>query len=177
MVLPARPVGSGDAMLRAGLPMNALARKIRTIRGLPAAELKLALRVIGLMAVVRLALWTLPFRSVKARAENVGISGVRRADGTTPGQVAWAVKLAAKYIPEASCLTQALTAQIMLNRCGIQNRFHVGVVRDSARRPERKHGFEAHAWVECCGRVLVGGAGESARYAPILTVENPGRAI
>jgi hypothetical protein len=118
----------------------------------------------ALMGIVRTALWLVPFRIWKRTVTEGRISRLRFL-GHSDEQVAWAVSLASRYIPRASCLTQALTAQILLNWSGHENQLHIGVARE--------FGFKAHAWIECAGRVLVGGALESAGYSPILTFEGP----
>lgn len=111
--------------------------------------------------MVRVALWTLPFRWVRGGVES-GSSLWPFRRRFTERQVIWAVRLASRYVPRATCLTQALTAQMLLNGSGIDSRLQIGVARAA--------GFEAHAWVECGGRVVVGGAAESARYKAILTI-------
>jgi hypothetical protein len=143
------------------------------MRGLSAQERRLALRTIGLMAGVRIALWIAPFRWIRKRAELAGGSASGTVDGITAKQVAWAVRLASRYIPAASCLTQALTAQWLLNRAGIENQIHIGVALGNGREATGRGGFEAHAWVQHDGAVLVGGADESSRYSPILTIGKP----
>jgi hypothetical protein len=144
--------------------MKVLTRKLRTIRDLPRDQRRLAVKTIGLMATVRLALSFAPFTWVKQQVE----SGTSRLaclmpDGISAEQVAWAVRLASRYIPGASCLTQALTAQVLLNRARIENRVYLGVTSQAP------GGFAAHAWVEHAGTILIGGS-ESLRYAPILSV-------
>src|SRR5438874_2016323 len=142
----------------AGRMIRALARKARTLSRFPRADRRLALTAIALTAAMRVALWTLPFRWIKGAVE----SRARHASrGVTARQIGWAVRLASRYVPRASCLTQALTAQMLLKGSGLDSRLHIGVAKGT--------GFEAHAWVECGGRVLVGGAVQSARYKTILT--------
>jgi hypothetical protein len=63
--------------------------------------------------------------------------------------VAWAVEATARRVPEASCLTQALAADVMLRRAGATPQVRIGVAKD-------RQEFEAHAWLELDGRVLVG---------------------
>ena len=55
----------------------------------------------------------------------------------------------ARSIPKASCLTQALAAQVMLERAGEHPELKIGVATDRGE-------FEAHAWLELHGRPLVG---------------------
>lgn len=53
----------------------------------------------------------------------------------------------------ASCLTQALAGWIMLNRHGASSRVRIGVASPA------RHGFSAHAWLECGGEVILGDIG------------------
>jgi hypothetical protein len=66
-------------------------------------------------------------------------------------RIAWAVSLAGRYVPRATCLTQALAMQILLKREGIAVQLHLGVAKDEQGR------VTAHAWLEQDGRVLIGG--------------------
>ena len=126
-----------------------------TFLRLPPADRVLALRAAGWLIAARIALWTLPFAQVQ---ELVARAGARRgAVGTAPGRLAWAVETTARSIPKASCLTQALAAQVMLERSGERPDLRIGVATD-------KGAFEAHAWLELNGRPLVGDH-ELDRYA------------
>jgi hypothetical protein len=63
-------------------------------------------------------------------------------------------------------LTRALTVQGMLARLGCQSRLHVGVVRGLQGQ------MEAHAWVECAGRLLIGGtASEIEQFTPLAVFD------
>ena len=73
--------------------------------------------------------------------------------------MAWAVEHAARIVPGATCLTQALAAEVMLRRTGGRPDLRFGVARDAG-------DFEAHAWLELGGRVLVGDHGIE-RYSPL----------
>jgi hypothetical protein len=75
----------------------------------------------------------------------------------------WAVTAASRYVPGATCLAQALAAQVLLGRTGYPARLRIGV----AKGEERK--FEAHAWVESQGRVVIGGPG-LGRFTPLTTL-------
>jgi hypothetical protein len=137
-------------------------RKLRSAVQLSGADLVLALLTIVLTASVRTALWTVHFRRLKQTVDACHPSKIFMGRYTDI-QIGRAVRLASHYVPRATCLTQALTAQMLLNWAGIEAKTLIGV-----RRNEK---FEAHAWVECGGRVLVGGAAESATYSPMLTLE------
>jgi hypothetical protein len=123
---------------------------------LSAPDRRLVMCAIAWLALVRLALWTRPFARVQ---ELVGLAASEpsRAPGVAPGRLAWAVEAAAQAVPKASCLTQALAAEIMLERSGAHPDLRIGVATD-------RDTFEAHAWLELDGRPLVG-AHDVERYA------------
>jgi len=157
-LMPFRRHQSGIVVLNASL----IVRKATTFRGLAPADRKLALAALALLAAVRIALWLLPFRRLIRWLRK---SSVRRSGqaGCAPRRVAWAVRLAGRYMPAATCLPQALTAYLLLNRQGHSSCLRIGV----AYVPE----FEAHAWVECDGEVVVGGSAGLDRFANILTLD------
>lgn len=62
-----------------------------------------------------------------------------------------AVVRASRFVPQATCLTQALAAQIMLAQVGIGSNLVLGVIKKESDL------LEAHSWLEANGRVLVGG--------------------
>ena len=79
---------------------------------------------------------------------------------------AHAIKRAARLVPCASCLTQALALQHVLSSCGEASSLVLGVDSDPTKSKSRS--FQAHAWIEWRGRVLIGGPIE--RWKPLLTV-------
>ena len=131
--------------------------RLLTFLRLPPADRSLAIRAARWLIAARIALWMLPFARVQVLVAKAG----RRtgAVGTAPGRLAWAVETTARSIPKASCLTQALAAQVMLERTGEHPELKIGVATDNG-------SFEAHAWLELHGRPLVGDH-ELDRYAPL----------
>ena len=81
------------------------------------------------------------------------------APGATPrqrfseNQIAWAVRAAARYVPTANCLPQAIVAKQLLEEQGYHPVLRIGV-----QVPEALD-LKAHAWVETGGRILVGDDG------------------
>ena len=137
--------------------------RIRQFGALPARKRRLLLRAVALVAVVRLALWTLPFRWVRSIAGRKRAVSLKLA-GFDVKHVTWAVRAAAQRIPRASCLTQAISLQYLMILAGRDAEVHIGVAKDAAR------GFEAHAWVEHDGAILLGDDGDLGRYAPMLAL-------
>lgn len=66
----------------------------------------------------------------------------------TPADISRAVSFAARFIPAATCLPQALTAEQMLLRHGIPCKRQIGVTLTN--------GFAAHAWVSASGLIVHG---------------------
>jgi hypothetical protein len=121
------------------------------------------------VAVVRAALTLLPSRVVLrgvARTVDRALAraGATGADSREAVRVAKAVRVAARRVPAASCLTQALAGQLLLATRGLRSRLRVGVRRDPGGE------FHAHAWLESdYGVVLGGGALHRFARLPDLT--------
>ena len=138
---------------------------LRRIRQISRADWRLAAETAGVVAAVRVGLWILPFRTVRRLVMSSAIRPrTVRGRTCTAERIAWAVRGVSRYIPGASCLTQALAAELLLIRSGHPARLHIGVARGGGGE------FAAHAWIECYGRVLVGGAGRW-RYKPLLVMD------
>jgi hypothetical protein len=76
-------------------------------------------------------------------------------------RVGWAVPVAARRFPvQMTCLVQALAADTLLRRRGCHPLLRIGVSGG-----KESPTIEAHAWVECGGRVVVGDVGDLPRYA------------
>jgi Transglutaminase-like superfamily len=124
-------------------------KRLHRFLRLTAVERNLIVRTAFLMSAFRLGLWLLPFRRLASFA--------RRKQGRSPQcrgtteQVAWAVQVLSQYVPETTCLVQALTAKRLLGNAGYSARLYIGVTKGAAER------FEAHAWVEAEDQVVVGG--------------------
>ena len=69
-------------------------------------------------------------------------------------QIAWAVRAAARYVPTANCLPQAIVAKQLLEEQGFAPVLRLGV-----QAPDEL-GLQAHAWVETGGRTVVGENGQ-----------------
>src|SRR5687768_4549971 len=125
-----------------------------TLRGLPPSERRMLIAALGLVICVRLALWLLPSRFILRRVRALGFQsprpGDRRANRAT---VTWAVEAASRRVPQATCLTQAVAAQLLLHHHGFPSKLCLGVARSSG------EGFFAHAWLEHDGQILLGGQG------------------
>lgn len=152
----------------------------------------LLLRAAALVLAFRAALRVLPFSRVMAAVERMSeggplsrvmaaaewMSGAGRgsaAGAVSPEAVGHEAEAAARHLaPGRPCLPQALACCVLLRRAGHPAELHIGVRRapddgDAGTPPSPS--LQAHAWVECRGRVVAGGEpGEEAspRYTPLL---------
>ena len=131
---------------------------------LPRPDRRLFVRALPLVACVRLGLWVLPWRVTRRLIQRMSVTA--RSARPTPVQVevdidavTRAVSRAARRVPRATCLTQAIAASVMLGRRGIPATIRFGATRDPRGR------FIAHAWVESAGRIVIGGVTSPQRYA------------
>jgi hypothetical protein len=131
------------------------ARYVDRLLSLSPIEQRLLLKTILLIATVRLALWVVPFRILRRNLPRMSAASTETA---TPETVAFLARTAryvticARFVPAASCLTQAIAAQIVLSHQRLPSTIRIGVARGGEKEPLR-----AHAWLECRGVVVVGG--------------------
>ena len=116
------------------------------------------LRAFFLLCAIRTGLCLLPFRILqrltgKARSSNA-------ASIHPVGRCVWSVRATSRFVPGATCLTQALAAQVLLAQSGHNSQIEIGVTKDAQRR------FLAHAWVVCGDEIVIGGA-DVDRYVPL----------
>ena len=135
-----------------------MTRLLKWLR-LPGAERAAVLQAWTLLWLARLGLWLVPFARLqrfaltRAPAERRGLPAPR---------LAWAITAASRGVPRATCLTQALAGQMLFASHGHRSQVHLGVARGADRQ------FEAHAWLTCAGRVVLGAA-EQGRFKPLPT--------
>src|SRR4051812_39177250 len=125
--------------------MNRLANFVR----LPIAEKFLLLRAWWLLATATARLRILPHRWNRPWIE-AGESFGSPAPDDAAQRVAWAVAVVSSYVPYGRCLPQAMAARELLRSMGYRSTVRIGV-----RKPSESE-FQAHAWLECDGRIWVG---------------------
>jgi Transglutaminase-like superfamily len=138
-------------------------RPVQFLR-LSAADRNLWIRVVLVIWAIRLMLWLLPFRKVRELLTRLSRTSTdSRADQASVARVVWAVRTASRYIPAATCLTQALATKLLLGRLGHHPTLRIGVARGKSGE------LQAHAWVEIEGKVVIGGAQASLKqFTPLL---------
>ena len=108
------------------------------------------------MIIIRLKLYLIPFNRIQRSLER---SNNKTANEVPVHKLIWAVQTVSNYVPHATCLTKALTAQKLLKKYGYPSQVKIGVNKDAEGQ------FEAHAWLEYSGKVVIG---ESVKeYVPL----------
>lgn len=140
---------------------------LRRFIALPHAQRSLLLKVIPMVAMVRLALWTMSFATARQLLQRRAITAVvnRRLAKTQAAELAWAVRAAGRCIPSATCLTQSLALQVLLTQTGRPCALRIGVAKLPARP------LTAHAWVDCAGEVLLDQPADVRAYAVLASLE------
>ena len=119
---------------------------------LPGAKRRLFLRALGRLALNVCRVRFLPSRPWEKSPSMASPTVLARmpADMPTVDDIVWATTTAARCVPGASCLVQAITGWSMLQEAGYPASLHVGVAKGE------KVPLQAHAWIESEGRVLIG---------------------
>ena len=144
-------------------------RLLRRFFGLTSVERRVLVKATLLLALIQLGLGRLPFTVLRRLVTGDTTNGGRLSADRQgfADAVVWAVTAASRRVPgRTTCLSQALTAQALLARNGYPSRLQFGVVRGT--RGE----VEGHAWVECEGRVLIGGTPvEVGKFTPLAAFD------
>jgi hypothetical protein len=123
--------------------------------------------------LVKAGLGFVPFRVLRRLLPGLAWTLRYRVAGrAVPGaRVAWAVEVASRRtVGRATCLVEALVAQVVLAAQGHPSQLQFGVARSEA------GGVRAHAWVESDGRVVIGGpVRDSERYVQLIARDSEAR--
>jgi len=140
-------------------------RKLKRFLRMPLRDQALMLQAAAVVLSVRLVLSLVPFRVWRPLIQQrLAPAPGGQHDKATVARVVAAVLWVSRYVPRASCLTQGLATQQLLSWRGYPTQLRIGVARGAGGQ------FQAHAWVEWQGTVIIGGADELVRFA-VLPVE------
>jgi Transglutaminase-like superfamily len=126
------------------------------------SKLLLLIRTAAWVLAVRIGLWCFSFRNVEALVARLSRNNGKGTNLSAEG-LSRSVKRVSRYIPRATCLTQALALHILLKRTGLDSKIQIGVSKEQGK-------FESHAWVESQEEVLIGEY-QLERFTPILTLD------
>jgi hypothetical protein len=131
---------------------------------LSSVEKTVLVRVWILLGIIRLALSLLSFTTLRKVLKVISPMIARSGGALSEDLLVWAVGIVSRYVPKATCLTQALTVQLFLKQSGRQACLHIGVTGSDNGR------LKAHAWVESQGRVIIGGS-DFAKFSSLTSFE------
>lgn len=132
----------------------------------PNSKKKLMLKVLVRVTLSRLGLWFVSFRQLShwmVGDERLEVSEV--TDWKSIREVVSLVKCASRFVPSASCLTQALATQSLLAGMGQTCILRIGVDKDDSQK------LIAHAWIEVEGKIIIGKLRDIGRYSILARSE------
>lgn len=134
-------------------------------------EKGLILKSLLLVAVIRVLLWLLPVRFLQRLFTwNCGENpNGAESDWGEITRIVRSVRSVSRFIPHATCLTQALAASLLMRSIGQDSELKIGVTKDDASR------LRAHAWLEKDGQIILGELPDQGRFVPLRadSVLNP----
>ncbi|RWA68636.1 MAG: lasso peptide biosynthesis B2 protein [Mesorhizobium sp.] len=120
------------------------------VLSLSGAEALFLMRCLAVVSVVRLGLTIFSYNHVRGLVTR--LEARDDADIADLRRIAWGVAAAARFVPGASCLTQALSGHYLLARQGSASKIRIGVRRDTGAE------LKAHAWLVSGNHIVLGGA-------------------
>jgi hypothetical protein len=126
------------------------------------ADRRLLLQASALMLALHAGVRLFPFALVRRCLDRIA-SDARRGPqrGASRDRIVWAVRAAGARLPRTTCLIEALAADTMLRRGGYPSTLRIGVRRGASLS------LDAHAWVECDGRPVIGTTPALPEYVPL----------
>lgn len=139
-------------------PLTLLKRKLTLWHRLPLDEKALFFEAVYFLGVARLTVRFIPFKRIAPtlgtliQQNDVSEETMTDAKALKIGQ---AIARAVRYMPwESVCLPQAIAAQRMLRRRGLEWSLYLGVAREDV-----GPGLKAHAWLRSGSSILCGAQG------------------
>ncbi len=139
-------------------------RRIHKFLNLSSGERRLLIKAWVLLGVIRLGLELFSFSTFRKFLFKLTFLFTNPGKDFSKEYLVWSVAVVSPYVPKTTCLAQALAAQLLLQRAGHQACLHIGVNYSIGGC------FEAHAWVESQGKILIGGF-DINRYTHLLALE------
>lgn len=143
-------------------------KRLRKFLRLSASDRQLLIKTFILLGLVRLGLWLMPFKGLQKLLERLGRKGIAWQE-ITPidlNRIMGAVNVSSRCMPGGvKCLARALTMQVLLRQWGASAQLYIGVAKGNQGE------FEAHAWVEHQGQVVIGYLADLSRFTPLLAFE------
>ena len=141
-------------------------KRLQKFNQLSRPEKLLFLQTMLVLTSVTLGLRTIPWLKLQRLLLNIANwharSAVRRVSLQS---ITRSIRTASYYIPKATCLPQALTAQHLLIWNSYPADFQIGVANDANGK------LEAHAWVTSQNKIIAGGERAINRFVSLTAME------
>ena len=144
---------------------------IRKLFRLSRTERSLLVASTVMVGAIRLAAWLLPYRLLRRCVASLARRRVGPPDDQrlSVAAVVQAVDVASRYVPGSrGCLIRAMATRTILVRQGHDAALRLGVARN------QEGDFQAHAWVESEGRIVMGRLRDLGRYRTLCPVRDGG---
>ena len=125
-------------------------RNLSRVLSLSGPEMLFLAHCLAVVVAVRLGLTLLSYNKVRHMVTR--LDAREAADIGDLRRVAWGVAAAARLVPGASCLTQALSGQYLLARQGSASKISIGIERNAGTE------LKAHAWLMSGDHIVLGGS-------------------
>jgi len=127
----------------------------------------LVVKATFLLILIRLGLKFLDLKTLQKQLEKIPQpSQNSNRQALSIYKIIWSITTASSYMPKVKCLARALAAKALLSQQGYPAIIKIGVAKD------QQQAFIAHAWVECKGRIVIGGIGNSVSKYKVMPIEN-----
>lgn len=135
-------------------------RKIYKFLFFPYQKKKLLGQSLFLVWIIRIGLWLFSFKSLDKWLSYFDSNNIdnAQANWTIINGVVRTVQACSRYVPYATCLTQALATRTLLQMKGQYSQLKIGVKKYEDEK------FTAHAWIEVDGRIIIGKRPYHHRY-------------
>src|SRR5829696_4408461 len=126
-------------------------------------EKSLVLRSFLLVLFIRLLLWLVPAKLLQGLfISNPAETGENSGnDWSEITRIVRSVRSVSRFVPRATCLTQALAASLLIRRSGQRSELKIGVAKNEQSQ------LIAHAWLETDGRIILGELPDQSRFVAL----------
>ncbi|HXV27608.1 MAG TPA: lasso peptide biosynthesis B2 protein, partial [bacterium] len=117
-----------------------------------------------LLLTVRFALFIIPFKTFRHLFDRICPVPQQPPlhDEAMLDKKSWLIRVAGRYVPGSEkCLSEALVTQALLRQEGFPALLKIGVTKSEEGK------LHAHAWVESCEKIVIGGKGVTG-YKPLV---------
>lgn len=132
----------------------------------PYQKKKLLSQSLLLIWMIRIGLWLFAFKSLNNWLFYFESAESGQADRVLINNVVNSVRACSRYVPFASCLTQALATRTLLQMRGQHSQLKIGVKKDENAK------FVAHAWIEIDGRIIIGKHSRHQQYVVLESISS-----